>query len=327
MPTEYQHTELWGRPLPGTGTCGTCTVRMVRGWLPRRRGQKKPVCGRLPMACCSNVSAINASSARWPALQRQSALEQRARHDAARAACARRKLQTLQTGGWCLATMAKARLFGAEQTVHLPDGNSHRMPASHVEADVLILEGLVSLLHMGSTSTLLSMLDLGAGVGQYGRALRSRFGHTAVRWRGYDGAGDIEEYTGGFVSFADLTAPVDLPSRADWVVSLEVGEHLPSRHELTFIRNLHAHACRGILLSWACYGGHGHVNRRPNEYIIDIFERLGYVHNARAAHSMRRPALRSRLEGNRTNRVYGWFARSIMVFERMTPLVGEGCTA
>lgn len=50
------------------------------------------------------------------------------------------------------------------------------------------------------------------------------------RWAGYDGAGDIEEYTRGYVSYFDLTLPLALP-RADWVVSLEVAEHVPIAHE------------------------------------------------------------------------------------------------
>ena len=110
------------------------------------------------------------------------------------------------------------------------------------------------------------------------------------------------------------------------MVSLEVGEHIPAAHEMTFIRNVHALNCRGVLLSWACYGGHQHVNRRQNEYIIDIFRRLGYRYDAGAANQMRRPELRERLKHNRSHRIYGWFARSVMVFERWKPLSGDGCT-
>jgi hypothetical protein len=61
---------------------------------------------------------------------------------------------------------------------------------------------------------------------------------------GFDGAGNVEEVTGGFVRFADLSLPLQMP-RADWVVALEVGEHIPSAFEPTFVRNLHAHNCRG----------------------------------------------------------------------------------
>ena len=163
-----------------------------------------------------------------------------------------------------------------------------------------------------------------AGVGQYGYELQARDSH--AQWRGYDGAGDVEEYTQGFVKFVDLTIPLALP-RADWVVSLEVGEHIPRAYELDFVRNLHAHNCRGVVLSWACYGGHQHVNKRPNEYIIQLFNQLGYWHDAATSNRMRRPAVRARLERNRSNRVYGWFSRSVMVFERHKYVQGDGCTS
>ena len=89
-------------------------------------------------------------------------------------------------------------------------------------------------------------------------------------------AGWLEEVTGGFVQFVDLTAPLSLP-RADWVLSLEVGEHVPSQHEAALIRNLHAHNCRGVVLSWAVLhqGGFHHVNNHANAYVVGVFEGRG----------------------------------------------------
>ena len=183
---------------------------------------------------------------------------------------------------------------------------------THVEADVLVLSGLARLVRGGS------IVDFGAGVGQYGHDPQL----SKVRWRGYDGAGDVEEYTNGFVRFVDLTIPLALP-RADWVVSLEVAEHVPREHELMLVRNLHAHNCLGIVLSWACYGGHQHVNKRDNAYVIGTFERLGYRYDELSSYQMRKPSQRARLSKNYSHRVYGWFARSVMVFRRITPLVCE----
>lgn len=152
--------------------------------------------------------------------------------------------------------------------------------------------------------------------GQYGRELRPQ----GLRWRGYDGAGDVEEYTEGFVRFADLTIPLSLP-RADWVVSLEVGEHVPRELELMLIRNLHVHNRCGVLLSWACcHNGHQHVNLRPNGFVVDAFARLGYRYDVSRSEAMRSAALRSELRTNFSNRVYGWFATSVMLFVRTHPL-------
>ena len=81
--------------------------------------------------------------------------------------------------------------------------------------------------------------------------------------------------------------------------------------EATVIRNLHAHNCRGVILSWAIPGqvGHSHVNNHANEYIIDIFLKLGYRHLEGMGKKFRRKA------------TYYWFKRSIMVFERYNPLI------
>ena len=63
-----------------------------------------------------------------------------------------------------------------------------------------------------------------------------------MRYSAYDGAGNVERVSGGFTSFVDLTVPVSLP-RADWVLVLEVGEHVPSALEEVLVRNVHAHNC------------------------------------------------------------------------------------
>ena len=206
----------------------------------------------------AQLQHINASAASWTAGDADADLRLRRRARAAAAACRSSQRLLLDGGGWCLGRMANATLFGSERVVQLPKGISYKLPGSHVEADELILSRLARLARIGEITNL-SINDFGAGVGQYGHTLRSR--HSGVQWRGWDGAGDVVTYTGGAVSFFDLTLPLALP-RADWVVSLEVGEHVPRSHELQFIRNLHAHNCRGVLLSWAWYGGFQHVNRR-----------------------------------------------------------------
>ena len=105
-----------------------------------------------------------------------------------------------------------------------------------------------------------------------------------------------------------------------------MGEHVPRVHELMFVRNLHAHNRCGILLSWACCnGGHQHINLRPNAYVIQMFDTLGYDFNAARTEAVRQPSLRAKLRSNRSERVYGWFATSIMLFVRRQP-VGRRCS-
>ena len=63
-----------------------------------------------------------------------------------------------------------------------------------------------------------------------------------------------------------------------WVLSIEVAEHIPAEKEAAFISNLHRHNRLGIVISWGVpgQGGHHHVNLRNKEYIIPLFQGLGY---------------------------------------------------
>lgn len=285
----------------------------------------------------ADLASVNTSAARWNPSDTVAAASLSERHMIARDTCAAARRQTLRNGGWCLRKMARDELFGKERSVQLRSApgepaSSYRLPGSHVEADAIIVAELAALIGlptasnrplMPTSSEPRSVIDFGAGVGQYYYGLREIArpkSASLLRWRGYDGAGDVEEYTNGRVSFVDLTLPSLALERADWVVSLEVGEHIPREHEYTFLRNLHAHNCMGVVLSWACYGGHQHVNRRPNDWVIDAFQRLGYRYDAATSQRMRQPGLRDRLSSNYSYRVYGWFARSVMVFERWTPV-------
>jgi hypothetical protein len=91
------------------------------------------------------------------------------------------------------------------------------------------------------------------------------------------GAGNVLSASRGFVSFADLTLPLSLP-RAHWVLAMDVGEHVPRAHEMMVVRNVHAHACHGVIIAWApnWQGGAGHVNTHSAVYVQRSFEQLGY---------------------------------------------------
>ena len=101
----------------------------------------------------------------------------------------------------------------------------------------------------------------------------------------------MHEYTQGFVEYFDLSMPLELP-KADWVLSLEVGEHVPSNYEQAMlIRNLHHHNRKGVILSWSVIGqgGHSHVNNHSNDYIISLFNKLGYVEDLELKAKFRNP--------------------------------------
>jgi len=116
-----------------------------------------------------------------------------------------------------------------------------------------------------------SVIDCGCASGRYVRAFRKR----NIVCVGYDGNPHTENYeychTVNLAQLADLMV-------ADWVLSLETGEHIPAQYEDIFLENLHKHNRKGIVLTWARVGqgGRGHVNERPVYYVRNKVEKLGY---------------------------------------------------
>ena len=340
-------------------------------------------CGR-QRDCAPLYSAaeLNKSAARWDAFNATEAWRLQERRMEARRGCSMSGsnsvpgkstlVQVLNSGGWCLASDAvpesstgdidgdrgkHPRGYGAK--VDLPNGQSYRLTYSHVRPDVLILAELLRMLSPRFNPLLTeraSILDFGAGVGQYGHTLLSLDPRT--RYAGFDGAGDVEQYTRGFVRWFDLTMPLSLP-RASWVLALEVGEHIPREHEGMVLRNIHAHNCRGAILSWAALrqGGAHHVNKHQNSYVVRQMQQLGYYldegHTARMRGSERKinklrnsslpayasvllPAegyagmpseLRAPFEALATVgelRAAPWFRHTVMVFVRHRPQPGCG---
>ncbi|BDA40977.1 hypothetical protein COCOBI_01-6320 [Coccomyxa sp. Obi] len=147
-----------------------------------------------------------------------------------------------------------------------------------------------------------SVLDLGCGLGQYGEALRL----LGIDWTGYDGAEHVEEATKGLVQFMDLSKPHWLGKQYDWVMSLEVGEHLPSEVTSTFVGNLLRHAKCGLVLSWALpgQGGHHHVNELSNADVISMIEEGSELRFDRGKTAMLR-----------AHASVAWFKNTLMVFD------------
>jgi cyclopropane fatty-acyl-phospholipid synthase-like methyltransferase len=163
-------------------------------------------------------------------------------------------------------------------------------------------EGLAYFL---KTENCLSVVDFGCGTGHYVKNLRDH----GIKCDGFDGNPSTPELTGWIESepacgILDLTEPIVFEKKYDWVLSLEVGEHIPKEHEATFINNLHTNNKEGIVLSWAIegQGGNGHNNEQNNDYIKSIFKSLGYTNDSKAEERLRQ------------NTSLWWFRNTIMVF-------------
>lgn len=147
-----------------------------------------------------------------------------------------------------------------------------------------------------------SVVDFGCGDGKYVKAFQEN-GINAV---GFDGNPDTPKYTNNLCSVLDLSVAHQFAEPFDWVLSLEVGEHLPKQFEDVYIHNLHNNNKNGIVLSWALegQGGYGHFNERNNDYIKSKFHNLGYTNDIDAENKLR---LNSSLR---------WFKNTIMVFRK-----------
>lgn len=169
------------------------------------------------------------------------------------------------------------------------------------------LAGALTKLFAGSSVT-----ELGAGKGCYAAELRrappARAGASRIAVRAFDGAPNVAQMTGGLVRRADLTrslAGLTMPP-SEWVLCLETAEHIPRKHEEVLLANLHNLNSVGVVLSWSNNaGGNGHVNLRTNEWVVQRFAKMGYVHDADAQRDLRRAV----------SDIH-WFRDTLMVFRR-----------
>jgi cyclopropane fatty-acyl-phospholipid synthase-like methyltransferase len=159
-----------------------------------------------------------------------------------------------------------------------------------------------SLINFFLNEQVTSLVDLGCGTGTYVR----KFKENNINASGFDGNPNTPELTNNLCNVLDLSVPIEFVEPFDWVMSLEVGEHLPPQFEDIFINNLHNNNKRGIVLSWAVkgQGGHGHYNEQNNNYIKSKICRLGYTNDIVSENKLRAES------------TLWWFKNTIMVFRK-----------
>ncbi|XP_071104438.1 uncharacterized protein [Haliotis cracherodii] len=150
-----------------------------------------------------------------------------------------------------------------------------------------------------------SVASFGDGPGTYKKYIDST--HRVHTYDAFDGAPYGREVSGGVVRFLDLTAPQYGLPLYDWVMSLEVAEHIPSKYETIYIDNVVRHAEVGIVLSWAVpgQGGLAHVNNRPLAYVQRVLLENGFEPDMEASTVLqKRTTLR-------------WLKRNVYVYRRL----------
>ena len=84
-----------------------------------------------------------------------------------------------------------------------------------------------------------------------------------------------------------------MAEKPDWILSLEVGEHIPKEFESAFIQNLTRNAKKGIIISWAIkgQGGYGHFNEQNNKYIKNLLYKFGFINDLKTEKKLRKNLL------------------------------------
>ena len=147
--------------------------------------------------------------------------------------------------------------------------------------------------------------DLGCGPGWYCRTFAA-FGWPVV-W-GYEGTPGIKSL-GVYPNIIEMDLSKSQKNIIiyDVVISLEVGEHIPRKHEQTFIDNVVKFVSKDLIISWAVPGqdGTGHFNLRDNGYIKNEFTRRGLEYDQKQSEWLRRFCF------------YEWFENTLMFFRKV----------
>lgn len=177
------------------------------------------------------------------------------------------------------------------------DGSISDLQKEHVFDDALC-DGIINML---STDEVKTVVDMGCGLGDYVKNFKEKF-----ECEGFDGNPQTHKLTNGLCNVLDLSKPVKFPVKYDWVISLEVGEHIPKKYEDNFISNLCNSSSKGLILSWAIpgQGGRGHVNEQKNNYIIQQMLFKGFIY------------LPEKSQFLRDSSKLWWFKNTIMVFKK-----------
>lgn len=152
-----------------------------------------------------------------------------------------------------------------------------------------------------------SVASFGDGPGLYKKHLDSV--GEVKSYTAYDGAPFCESTTEGRVKFLDLTAPQFGMPAFDWVVSIEVGEHIPAKFEDIFLDNLARHAKEGIILSWAVpgQGGLSHVNNKALTDVVNQMKKRHFSFNSDHGKPLRDASS------------FYWLKQNIHVYRRTDP--------
>eukprot|EP00922_Rhytidocystis_sp_ex-Travisia-forbesii_P058578 GHVS01086598.1.p1 GENE.GHVS01086598.1~~GHVS01086598.1.p1 ORF type:complete len:342 (-),score=42.04 GHVS01086598.1:296-1201(-) len=152
--------------------------------------------------------------------------------------------------------------------------------------------------------------DFGAGGGHYSQWFNDTGLVTAYAFEGTPEIGEITE--GAVINKNLLDEPLVLPTWAaspDWVMCIEVGEHIPPEGTNILIDNINRYAGKGAIITWSSSAGTGihHINALPLKQWIGLVESRTGMH-----------VNQSMTEELRASSDISWIKESATVFVRTT---------
>lgn len=126
--------------------------------------------------------------------------------------------------------------------------------------------------------------DFGAGLGWYCPIIK-KYSKVCDE---YDGSVNIEEVTNGRIKYLNLAEPINIKCNYDFIISIEVAEHIPKEYETIYLNNLIKCAKESIIITWATIGqtGHFHINNKAKEDVIKLFESKGLKYNEKSTNKI-----------------------------------------
>jgi len=193
--------------------------------------------------------------------------------------CEKSSNEVSKSGGWC------SKISGRNSSQHLFDTQLAKALSSFLEQK--------------------TVASFGDGPGVYKEELTKL--NQVVLYDAFDGAPYVQSSTNNQVQYIDLSVPIYHLNKYDWIVSLEVAEHIPAQFEAVFIDNLVRHSKEGIILSWAKVGqdGHSHVNNKNADYVIKLMKQKNFSHDLDSSNYLKMKS------------TFSWFKDNINVFKRI----------
>lgn len=126
----------------------------------------------------------------------------------------------------------------------------------------------------------------------------------------FDAIPNAAKHADGRVQFAQLAEHFDLGRTFDWVLCLEVGEHMPPGTEDQLLENIARHARLGAIISWATpnFPSPAHPNTMLVEDSTAVILRHGFKQDELLTKGLREAAS------------YEWHRETIGVYWKQTPL-------